>query len=97
VFDDPVVAFAPRVGQPGGDRQDSWGLPGFDGFGEVVDLGHIIDYRDLFKSLNKAYTDYTSESFEGYEKKDIEGLLEDRVETGPAPSQPRMQDRKDDM
>lgn len=48
--------------------------------GDDKTYGYIIDYRDLFKSLNKAYTDYTSEAFEGYEKNDIEGLLEDRIE-----------------
>lgn len=47
--------------------------------GDDKTYGYIVDYRDLFKSLNKAYTDYTSEAFEGYEKKDIEGLLEDRI------------------
>ncbi|MDN4522058.1 type I restriction endonuclease subunit R [Mycolicibacterium austroafricanum] len=48
--------------------------------GDDKTYGYIIDYRDLFKSLNRAYTDYTSEAFEGYEKNDIEGLLEDRIE-----------------
>ena len=49
-------------------------------WGQSQTYGYIIDYRDLFKSLNRAYTDYTSEAFEGYEKNDIEGLLEDRIE-----------------
>ena len=48
--------------------------------GDDKTYGYIVDYRDLFKSLHAAYTDYTTEAFEGYEKKDIEGLLEDRIE-----------------
>src|ERR1019366_256772 len=40
----------------------------------------IVDYRDLFNSLESAITDYTSGALDGYEKKDIEGLLSDRVE-----------------
>ncbi|MFE4227955.1 hypothetical protein ACFRJ8_08735 [Arthrobacter sp. NPDC056886] len=41
--------------------------------------GYVIDYRDLFKSLDKAITDYTSEALDGYAKEDVEGLLEDRI------------------
>ncbi len=48
--------------------------------GDDKDYGYIVDYRDLFNSLNKAVTDYTSEALDGYEKADIEGLLTDRVE-----------------
>jgi type I restriction enzyme, R subunit len=44
------------------------------------DFGYIIDYKDLFKSLNKAVTDYTSEAFEGFDKDDVAGLLKDRLE-----------------
>ncbi len=47
--------------------------------GRRQDLRHVIDYRDLFKSLDKAITDYTSEALDGYAKDDIEGLLEDRI------------------
>lgn len=36
--------------------------------------------RDLFSSLESAITDYTSGALDGYEKKDIEGLLSDRIE-----------------
>jgi type I restriction enzyme, R subunit len=49
--------------------------------GDDKTYGYIVDYRDLFKSLTKAYTDYTTEAFDGYDKKDIEGLLEDRIAT----------------
>jgi type I restriction enzyme, R subunit len=47
--------------------------------GDDKDYGYIVDYRDLFNSLNKAITDYTGEALDGYEKSDIEGLLTDRV------------------
>jgi type I restriction enzyme R subunit len=42
--------------------------------------GYIVDYRDLFNSLEQAFTDYTSGALDGYDKKDIEGLLKDRTE-----------------
>ena len=48
--------------------------------GDDKDYGYIIDYQDLFNSLEDAITDYTSGALDGYEKKDIEGLLSDRVE-----------------
>lgn len=48
--------------------------------GEDKDYGYIVDYQDLFNSLEDAITDYTSGALDGYEKHDIEGLLSDRVE-----------------
>ncbi|SHY17454.1 HsdR family type I site-specific deoxyribonuclease [Mycobacteroides abscessus subsp. abscessus] len=48
--------------------------------GDDKDYGYIIDYHDLFNSLEDAITDYTSGALDGYEKKDIEGLLSDRIE-----------------
>ena len=48
--------------------------------GDDKDYGYIVDYRDLFNSLETAITDYTSGALDGYEKKDIEGLLTDRIE-----------------
>jgi len=48
--------------------------------GEDKEYGYIIDYMDLFKSLEKAFHDYTSEAFSGYEKSDIDGLLKDRLQ-----------------
>ena len=47
--------------------------------GDDKDYGYIVDYQDLFNSLEDAITDYTSGALDGYEKKDIEGLLSDRV------------------
>ena len=48
--------------------------------GDDKDYGYIVDYRDLFNSLESAITDYTIGALDGYEKKDIEGLLSDRIE-----------------
>jgi type I restriction enzyme R subunit len=50
--------------------------------GDDKDYGYIIDYMDLFRSLEQAFKDYTSEAFSGYEKSDIEGLLKDRLQKG---------------
>ena len=48
--------------------------------GDDKDYGYIIDYKDLFKSLEGAVRDYTSRAFDGYEKEDVAGLLEDRLD-----------------
>jgi type I restriction enzyme, R subunit len=48
--------------------------------GEDKDYGYIVDYQDLFNSLESAITDYTSGALDGYEKNDIEGLLANRIE-----------------
>ena len=48
--------------------------------GDDKDYGYIIDYRDLFNSLEAAITDYTSGALEGYEKQDIDGLLTNRID-----------------
>lgn len=48
--------------------------------GDDKDYGYIVDYRDLFNSLETAITDYTSGALDGYEPKDIEGLLSDRLD-----------------
>ncbi|MFS8541573.1 MAG: HsdR family type I site-specific deoxyribonuclease, partial [Tissierellales bacterium] len=50
--------------------------------GEDKEYGYIIDYMDLFKSLEKAVADYTSEAFANYDKEDVEGLLKNRLEKG---------------
>lgn len=47
--------------------------------GEDKTSGFIIDYKDLFKSLEKAVQIYTSEVFAEYDKEDVEGLLKDRI------------------
>ena len=48
--------------------------------GDDKEYGHIIDYRDLFKSLEKSIHDYTSEAFDGYDEEDVAGLLSDRLD-----------------
>ena len=50
--------------------------------GEDKEYGYIVDYRDLFKKLEQAVTDYTTGAFEGFDKDDILGLLKDRLEEG---------------
>jgi type I restriction enzyme R subunit len=47
--------------------------------GDDKEYGYIVDYKDLFKSLEGAVEDYTSGALDGYEKEDVEGLLEDRL------------------
>jgi type I restriction enzyme R subunit len=46
------------------------------------EYGYIIDYKDLFKSLERSIEDYTSDAFEGYEATDVKGLLENRLVSG---------------
>lgn len=47
--------------------------------GDDKDYGHVVDYRDLFKSLDRAVKDYTTEALDGYDEQDVDGLLKDRV------------------
>lgn len=48
--------------------------------GEDKEYGYIVDYKDLFRSLEKAVADYTSEAFDGYSQEDVSGLLSDRLQ-----------------
>ena len=48
--------------------------------GDDKDYGYIVDYKDLFKSLEGAVEDYTSGALDGYDKKDVAGLLENRLD-----------------
>ena len=50
--------------------------------GEDKEFGYIVDYKDLFQVLEKTVTDYTSEAFENFDRKDVEGLLADRLKKG---------------
>jgi type I restriction enzyme R subunit len=43
------------------------------------DYGFIVDYKDLFRSLEGAVHDYTSGALDGYDREDVAGLLEDRL------------------
>jgi type I restriction enzyme R subunit len=48
--------------------------------GEDKEYGYIIDYKDLFQSLEGAVSDYTSGAFDAYDPEDVSGLLNDRLE-----------------
>ena len=50
--------------------------------GADKEYGYIVDYKDLFRSLEKTVKDYTVEAFEGYDKEDVAGLLKDRLAQG---------------
>lgn len=50
--------------------------------GDDKDYGYIIDYKDLFGSLESAYKDFTSKAFEDYDKSDVADLLSDRLAKG---------------
>jgi len=53
-------------------------LDGDDDSADKKEYGYIIDYKDLFKELEKAVSDYTSEALDGYDTEDITGLLKNR-------------------
>ena len=40
----------------------------------------IIDYKDLFHSLETSIGDYTSGAFDAYDKEDVQGLLTNRLQ-----------------
>ncbi len=50
--------------------------------GEDKQYGHIVDYKDLFKSLAKSVHEYTGEAFDGFDADDVAGLLRNRLEVG---------------
>ncbi len=52
--------------------------------GEDKDYGYIVDYKDLFRSLDKAIKDFTAEAFDGYDEEDVAGLLKDRLKESKA-------------
>lgn len=47
--------------------------------GEEKEFGYIVDYKQLFGDLTDALNKYTSGAFEGYDAKDIDGLIKDRL------------------
>jgi len=47
--------------------------------GDSKDYGYIVDYKDLFKSLDKAVQSYTENALDGYDADDVAGLLKDRL------------------
>lgn len=46
---------------------------------EDKEFGYIVDYKNLFNSLNQSITDYTSDAFDDFEEEDVKGLLVDRL------------------
>lgn len=48
--------------------------------GDDKEYGYIVDYKDLFKSLETSIHDYTVGALDGYAKEDVAGLLSDRLE-----------------
>jgi len=48
--------------------------------GDDKEYGYIIDYKDLFQSLEGAVTDYTSGAFDAYDPSDVQGLLTNRLD-----------------
>lgn len=52
--------------------------------GEDKDYGYIVDYKDLFKNVQLAITDYTGGAFDGYEDEDVDGLIKGRYEEAKA-------------
>ncbi len=50
--------------------------------GEDKEFGYIVDYKDLFRSLEQSIKDYTGEAFSGYDDADVQGLLKDRLQQG---------------
>ena len=50
--------------------------------GDDKEYGYIVDYKDLFKSLEGSIKDYTSGAFDAYAPEDVKGLLTDRLTDG---------------
>jgi type I restriction enzyme, R subunit len=48
--------------------------------GDDKEYGYVIDYKDLFKSLESSIHDYTTGAFDAYDKEDVVGLLSDRLD-----------------
>ena len=46
------------------------------------EYGFVIDYKDLFRSLEQSVKDYTGEAFDDFDTDDVDGLLKDRLEQG---------------
>ncbi len=43
------------------------------------EFGYIVDYQNLLSSLNNSITNYTSDAFDSFDAKDVEGLLTERL------------------
>ena len=51
---------------------------------EDKEFGYIVDYKNLFNSLDKAISDYTSDAFDDFDEEDVKGLLVNRLEKAAA-------------
>lgn len=47
---------------------------------EDKEYGYIVDYKDLFHSLENTINDYTSSAFQHFDKEDVSGLLTNRLD-----------------
>lgn len=45
--------------------------------GAKKEYGYIIDYKDLFNEIESSIEDYTNGALSGYDKEDVDGLLND--------------------
>lgn len=43
------------------------------------EFGYIVDYKNLFNSLNQSISDYTSDAFDNFDHEDVKGLLVNRL------------------
>lgn len=77
-FDAPSATYL-YIDKPMQDHQLFQAICRVNRLDQDKDYGYIVDYRDLFKSLEGAIRDYTSNAFEQYEKADVDGLLKDRL------------------
>ncbi len=48
--------------------------------GDDKEYGYIVDYKDLFRSLEQSISDYTGEAFEAFDREDVAGLLKNRLQ-----------------
>ncbi|MFC1750128.1 type I restriction endonuclease subunit R, partial [Pseudomonadota bacterium] len=48
--------------------------------GDDKEYGYIVDYKDLFHSLETSIGDYTSGAFDEYDDEDVKGLLTNRLD-----------------
>jgi type I restriction enzyme R subunit len=46
---------------------------------EDKEFGYVVDYKNLFTSLNQSIADYTSDAFDNFDEEDVKGLLVDRL------------------
>ncbi|WP_298277844.1 type I restriction endonuclease subunit R [Ferroplasma sp.] len=49
--------------------------------GDDKEYGYIIDYKDLFNSVEQAVNDYTAGPLSGYEPQDTRGMIQDSIAT----------------